>query len=64
MRPDLVTIRFKTARATLTSVHYAGVDYDVERAFAHEMVHQERVADFVTPQASESAPALTGKKKR
>lgn len=65
MRPDLVTIRFHTARATLTSVHYAGIHYDVDRTFAKTVVDEERVAEYVHSPASSSdhSPIPKGKKR-
>ena len=49
--PALVTVRFTTCRSTLTSCHYAGVDYEVPAAFARQVVEQERCAEYVTPEA-------------
>lgn len=48
----LVSVRFTSARATLTGAHYAGVLYHVPPAFAQLVVEQERVAVY-----AEDAPA-------
>ncbi len=48
MDTGLVTIRFQTCRATLTSCHYAGIDYEVPASFAQQVVERERCADYVT----------------
>lgn len=45
--PALVTVRFTTCRSTLTSCHYAGVDYEVPADFARQVVDEEGCAEYV-----------------
>ena len=56
---DLVTVRFTSCRATLTTAHYSGVEYGVLPSFAKQVVEVERCAEYVeTPPASTDAGGL------
>lgn len=59
---ELVTVRFTTCRATLTTTHYSGVEYPVSRAFARQVVEVERCAEYVPAPASSEAGGRNRKK--
>lgn len=65
-QPTVVTIRFKSARATLCGLHLSGVDYAVSPEFAKQVVDGEGVADYVTAESvsAETDSARTIKRKR
>jgi hypothetical protein len=65
MDTGLVTIRFRTCRSSLTSCHYAGIEYEVPASFARQVVEQERVAEYVVPDAEpESVESRTPPRRR
>ena len=53
-QPTLVSIRFKSARSTITGCHVTGMDYPVPPDFARQVVEVEGVAEYVE---SESVPS-------
>lgn len=69
MNTALVAVRFKSARSSLTSIHFTGTVYHVPPGFAKLVVEQEQVAEYVdeepaTPQEPAAEGAKAQKKKR
>jgi hypothetical protein len=58
--PALVRVRFTSTRGSLCGVHVSGLEYEVPRPFAQQVVEQEHVAEYVTPEPVASFGAGPG----